>query len=154
MTQSQAMRAAAELFHSVDEDPILMIIDDNLPLMPHVLDNPPSSFSPVLPEALKETSSCSVMIVAQSRVDPVYPYLSIGYSPSSLVWPRLAELDVSLSDITLNFVPGDGWTVKYLTEYILGLQKSSSWTECRRAWDVKPPLTMGCQMSRICSERG
>lgn len=71
---------------------------------------------------MDEKSSPSLKIVAETRVDPVCPYLFADYSLLSLLQRRLSALEVALPDISLNVALEDGRTVKTITAAMQGLQ--------------------------------
>lgn len=71
---------------------------------------------------LDETFQSSQKIVADHLIDAVYPNLSIGYSPSNLLSPHLAALEVAVPDITMSVSSGDSPPAESLTAEMLGLQ--------------------------------
>lgn len=79
MSSSHAKRAAAVFFHFEDGFPILLSFDDHPPIMPRVSTVPLSDTSSVSsPVAMNETSSSSLEMLAEHRLNPVCQYLAIG----------------------------------------------------------------------------
>lgn len=69
---------------------------------------------------------CDVLNFAENRGGTSHQsrpsILPTGHSPSNLLSPHVAPLEVVVSDITLIVAPGDGPTAEYLTEEIRGLR--------------------------------
>lgn len=69
-----------------------------------------------------KTRTVSLELVAEHRVDPVYPYLPTGNSPSRLLSSRFAALEVAVTDITLHVASIGGPVVESVAVEMLELQ--------------------------------
>lgn len=99
-----------------------MSFDDHPPLLLRASTVSSLTPSPLSPVAVKDTSSSSLQFVPERLANSGYTNLLAGHHLSSLWSRRLAALEVSIHDITLNVASADGPTVEPPAVNMHGLQ--------------------------------